>query len=686
MRTSGRDGSRRRTPALIGVVAVGALLVTACYAKPNDYVGDKKADIVYVAGGTSFGTWVQDGVTTPLWAGIHGDATVPGDYNSDGKWEPAELSGRDWVSSKLANPIHFDPPGLPTATPDWPTAIPSHPPAILPVPADYNGDGYTDPAYYAHVDGTWWIDGRAGSTQYGTPPTHNGGLDWDIPVPADYDGDKKADIAVFHPTDHTFHILQSTTGTERVVAFPADAALLPVPADYDGDGITDPAVSDPGGLTWWLTPDTPTPSLTFPLVFPATSHDTYPVVADYDGDGKADPANYAYMSTRAVRARLGGVDTTLTTLPSNAGAMPALPYAELVNVVRLTVYGRCLAGADGDWYTGPSQPPTMSVWEICPPRPTAYDFDGDRKADVAWVTDTGSWTRLGASTPFATTDPTSFQVSGALDDVHHWVPAGAASQPGGSWTTPTRSIPYAPPVWTTPDYPSWIATGGPKLATVTGDYLGDLTGNLALDHLAEPAYYVEATGQWFVMGPPARTWGIPPSASGGLDWDMPAPGSYVTGGGKSGIAVYRPSDSTFRSYADASVIAVGRPGDLPAQADYDGDAKTDAATYRPSTGEWFIAGQPTRTLSPAVTSPEDWVPVPADYDGDGQADLALFNTVDHRWVIDGLGLVATLPMNARPVELPDYQWLNATRLRQYDHCLHDPAWATLYPTHCAGTP
>ena len=120
------------------------------------------------------------------------------------------------------------------------------------------------------------------------------------------------------------------------------------------------------------------------------------------------------------------------------------------------------------------------------------------------------------------------------------------------------------------------------------------------------------------------------------------------------------------------MIAVGRPGDLPAQADYDGDAETDAATYRPSTGEWFIAGQPTRALAPAVTSPENWVPVPADYDGDGKADLALFNTVDHRWVIDGRGVVATLPMNARPVELPDYQWLNVTRLRQYDHCLHDP--------------
>ena len=235
--------SLRRSARWIGLATAITLLASGCFVKPHDYDGDKKADIVYIAGGPTGGGWMQSGNPTPLWAGLGTDYTVGGDYDNDGKWEPAELVGRDWYSSKLASPIHFDPPGLPTATPDWPTGTGT--PPILPVPADYDGDGDTDPAYYAQVDGTWWINGRAGSTQWGTPPIHTGALDWDVPVPADYDGDLKADIAVFHPTDHTLpHPAVVDRAPSGSCAFPHDAALMPVVADYDGDGKADPAVAN----------------------------------------------------------------------------------------------------------------------------------------------------------------------------------------------------------------------------------------------------------------------------------------------------------------------------------------------------------------------------------------------------------------------------------------------------------
>ena len=84
--------------------------------------------------------------------------------------------------------------------------------------------------------------------------------------------------------------------------------------------------------------------------------------------------------------------------------------------------------------------------------------------------------------------------------------------------------------------------------------------------------------------------------------------------------------------------------------------------------------------------PEDWVPIPADYDGDGKADLALFNLVDRRWVIDGRGVVATLGSSQWPIEYTRVMEGSMPRLQAFDHCLHDPTWATLYPGHCPGAP
>jgi hypothetical protein len=350
-----RAGGRRW--AIVAVATATALLAVGCFVKPNDYDGDKQADVVYLTGD---GAWMMVGDPTPLWAGPRTGINVAGDYDNDGKWEPAELSGVYWYSSKLADPIRYDPPGMPTAAADWPTDSPAGGQSILPVPADYDGDGDTDPAYYAVVDGTWWISGRHGPTQWGRAPRHDGQLDWDIPVPADYDGDLKADIAVFSPRDHQFRILLSATRTERDVQFPADAALMPVPADYDGDGIADPAVTSVSGLVWWLTPGDPTPTYAFGSASTAEPGQTIPIPADYDGDARADLAVYD-QDTHLVRGVLGGVESTLATLPATSvGAIPALPVALLVNIVRLTFYDGCLAGRFIDW------PEPRPSWQLCP--------------------------------------------------------------------------------------------------------------------------------------------------------------------------------------------------------------------------------------------------------------------------------------------------------------------------------
>ena len=117
---------------------------------------------------------------------------------------------------------------------------------------------------------------------------------------------------------------------------------MPVPADYDGDGMADPAVAniDRHGLV--AHPGhrrpRPTPSRS-PTVADASG--TYPVVADYDGDEQGRPGRVRRRRTALVRARIGGVETTLATLPvERRGPCPRFPFAELVNIVRLTFYGQ----------------------------------------------------------------------------------------------------------------------------------------------------------------------------------------------------------------------------------------------------------------------------------------------------------------------------------------------------------
>ena len=63
----------------------------------------------------------------------------------------------------------------------------------------------------------------------------------------------------------------------------------------------------------------------------------------------------------------------------------------------------------------------------------------------------------------------------------------------------------------------------------------------------------------------------------------------------------------------------GQAGDIPLSGDFDGDGAPDIAMYQPSTGHWFVQGQPNRQLG----GPGD-IPVPADYNGDGITDIAVF--------------------------------------------------------------
>jgi hypothetical protein len=175
---------------------------------------------------------------------------------------------------------------------------------------------------------------------------------------------------------------------------------------------------------------------------------------------------------------------------------------------------------------------------------------------------------------------------------------------------------------------------------VPGDYNGD--------GLTDPALYRPTTGEWFIYDVNTKK---TTKVEFGVPGDVPVPGNYngdAAGmtdlgiynvvSGKWRVAIYNADKNKWieakRLLKPKKMLQVkyGSIGDIPIQADYDGDGRVDHAVYLRSNSLWKIKDQYEIELGKRGD-----VPVPNDWAGLGRVIPAMFSVKSGKWIaVDNL--------------------------------------------------
>lgn len=232
-----RNGTWHIQSSLNGTISGPQWGAFADVIVPSDYDGDGKTDPAVWRVSPGQGTFYilnssdSSNRVEPFGAPID-LLNVVGDWDGDGKADPAT-----YRNAFVGQQSYFFYRGSLNNPNGNITFIPFGTDGDRPIRGDFDGDGKQDPAVFRPFDGSWHVL-QSSNNQHRVIFF---GVNGDKPVAEDYDGDGKTDFAVFRPSNATWYILNSSDNSVRYQLFGLSTDIL-VPAHYDIDGKADIAV------------------------------------------------------------------------------------------------------------------------------------------------------------------------------------------------------------------------------------------------------------------------------------------------------------------------------------------------------------------------------------------------------------------------------------------------------------